>query len=66
MTYDEETSLINDVQQIKKEVRENNVMLKEIIKYINYISFNANNENENDFMRNVLANLLSNINFINK
>lgn len=40
--------------------RENNKMLKQIIAYINYINGNANNENENDFVRNVIANLMSN------
>lgn len=45
--------------------RENNKMLKQIIAYINYINSNANNENENDFVRNVIANLISN-SFIGK
>ena len=40
--------------------RENNKMLKQIITYINYINSNASNENENDFVRNVIANLISN------
>jgi hypothetical protein len=37
----------------------NNSMLKEIIKYINYINSNAENENNNDFIRNVIANVVS-------
>lgn len=38
---------------------DNNRMLKEIIKYINYINSNAENENNNDFIRNVIANVVS-------
>lgn len=41
-------------------IKENNEMLKQIIAYINYINGHANNENENDFIRNVIANLISN------
>lgn len=35
-------------------------MLKQIIAYINHINANADNENNNDFIRNILANLISN------
>lgn len=38
---------------------DNNRMLKEIVKYINYINSNAENENNNDFIRNVIANVVS-------
>ena len=41
-------------------LRDNNRMLKEIIAYINLIDSKANEENNNDFLRNVLANLISN------
>lgn len=40
--------------------KENNYMLKQIIAYINHINANADNENNNDFIRNILANLVSN------
>lgn len=72
MTYNEETNLLNDIEDIKevirsptykqllKETHENNIMLKEIIKFINTYLSNHNNENDNDFFRNVLANLISN------
>lgn len=72
MTYNEETNLLNNVEDIKevirsptferllKETHENNIMLKEIIKFINTYLSNHNNENDNDFFRNVLANLISN------
>lgn len=72
MTYNEETNLLNNIEDIRevirsptfkqllKETHENNVMLKEIIKCINTYLSNHNNENDNDFFRNVLANLISN------
>jgi hypothetical protein len=72
MTYNEETNLLNNIEDIKevirsptfkqllKETHENNIMLKEIIKFINTYLSNHNNENDNDFFRNVLANLISN------
>lgn len=41
--------------------RENNIMLKEIISAINMYIKNADNENMQDFGRNILANLISNI-----
>ncbi len=41
-------------------LRDNNRMLKEIIAYINFIDSKANEENNNDFLRNILANLISN------
>ena len=39
--------------------KENNKMLKEIIKYINYTIAKAHDENVDDFGRNVLANMVS-------
>ena len=39
---------------------DNNRMLKEIIAYINMIDSNRVNENNDDFIRNILANLISN------
>lgn len=40
--------------------QENNKILKEIIKYINYTIAKAYEENIDDFGRNVLANTISN------
>lgn len=72
MTYDEETDILNGIEELRtairspsykqllKETHENNIMLKEIIKFINTYLSNHNNENDNDFFRNVLANLISN------
>lgn len=71
MTYKEETYIINTLKELKetiespnfkqfqKEVHENNIMLKAIIKYINTSLAHHNQENSNDFDRNVLANLVS-------
>jgi hypothetical protein len=63
MTRDEEIELLDNLERIRDETHENNIMLKEIIKFINSVILNARKENEDDFGRNVLANLLSN--FIN-
>lgn len=72
MTYNEETNLLNNVEDIKEVIRsptfkqlirethENNIMLKQIIKVINTYVANHHNENDDDFVRNVLANLISN------
>lgn len=52
MTADEEKELLYLV-------RDNNRMLKEIIEYINLKGSQANNENIDDFIRNIIANLIS-------
>ena len=72
MTYKEETYVLDTLKELKERIRdmplnqlvrethENNIMLRQLIKYFNKeISF-ANQENENDFMRNIIANLISN------
>lgn len=41
-------------------LRDNNRMLKEIIAYINLINSKAEEENIYDFLRNILANFISN------
>ena len=61
MTYDEETYLLNSIERIEKKVNENNKMLRSIIKVLNYYLANAKNENEQDFGRNILANMISNM-----
>ena len=61
MTYDEETYILDSIKQIKHEVHQNNLMLSDICKVINTYLTNHNKENEEDFGRNVLANLLSNM-----
>lgn len=57
--YDEETYLLNTITRIRNETHENNIMLKQIIKVINTYIAHHNQENSNDFDRNVLANLIS-------
>ena len=59
MTYEEESYLLDSIEQIKKETHENNVMLRQIIKVINTYITRHHQENEDDFNRNVLANLIS-------
>ena len=48
------------IKKIYNLLRDNNRMLKEIIRYINYINSSAETENNNDFIRNVIANIISN------
>ena len=59
MTYDEETYLLNTITRIRNETHENNIMPKQIIKVINTYIAHHNQENSNDFDRNVLANIIS-------
>ena len=72
MTYKEETYVLDTLKEIQdfirsptlkqliKETHENNIMLKEIVKCINTYIKHHPIENDNDFMRNILANLISN------
>lgn len=78
MTYDEESYVLDTLKEIQetirspefkqliKETHENNIMLKGIIKYINTTIAHHNQENSNDFDRNVLANIVSGIFDFNK
>ena len=59
MTYNEETTLLDSIKQIKEETHLNNLMLCDICEVINMYLANHNKENEDDFGRNVLANLIS-------
>lgn len=52
--------MIRTLKEILELLKDNNRMLKEIIRYINYINAHADTENNNDFVRNVVANLVSN------
>lgn len=52
--------MTNNIEELLQLTKENNYMLKQIIAYINSINRNADNENSNDFIRNILANLISN------
>lgn len=61
MTYEEESYILDSITQIKAETHENNKMLSQLCSIVNTWLANHHQENENDFGRNVLANLLSNI-----
>lgn len=68
MTSKEETYILDSIKKIKREmhennllVKENNIMLKDIIRTINTFLARHHQENEDDFNRNVMANLVSNI-----
>ena len=78
MTYDEESYVLDTLKELKEKIRdmpleqlikethENNIMLKQIIKAINTWLSHHNQENSNDFDRNVLANFVSNMFDFNK
>jgi hypothetical protein len=59
MTYNEESYLLDTISGMASEMHENNLMLQGICKVVNTYLANHNKENEEDFGRNVLANLLS-------
>lgn len=59
MTRKEENYILDLLERIRDETHENNIMLKQIIKYINTINAQHHQENDNDFGRNVLANVVS-------
>ena len=66
MTYQEESYVLDSINQIKHEVHQNNLMLKAICEVINTYIANHHKENEEDFGRNVLANLISSSIDLNK
>lgn len=66
MNYDEEDYILDSIEQIRKETHENNIMLRQIVKLINTYLARHHQENEDDFNRNVLANLISSTIDINK
>lgn len=59
MTRREEKLVFEMLAQIRYEVNRNGAMLDGICDAINTYLVNHNSENENDFMRNVIANLIS-------
>lgn len=61
MTYKEEQYILDSIEQIRDETHLNNLMLCDICEVINVYLANHHKENEDDFGRNVLANLLSNM-----
>ena len=59
MTYEEETYLLDSIKQLRQVVMENNRLLHQIVDVVNVYLANHQKENEDDFGRNVLANLIS-------
>jgi hypothetical protein len=59
MTYNEESYILDNITQIREEVHQNNLMLKDLCNVVNVYLANHSSENENDFGRNILANLIS-------
>lgn len=78
MTYEKENYVLDTLKEIQetirspefkqliKEIHENNIMLRQIIKVINTWFAYHNQENDNDFNRNIMTNLVSNIFNFNK
>ena len=78
MTYDKERYVLDTLKEIQetirspefkqliKETHENNIMLRQIIKVINTWIKHHQQENDNNFNKNVMANLVSNIFDFNK
>ena len=61
MTYKKESYILDSITQIKAEVHHNNLMLQDLCNAVNIYLANHHKENEDDFGRNVLANLVSNM-----
>lgn len=59
MTHKDEKYILNTIT-------ENNIMLERIIQILNTYIANSSQENDNDFSRNVLANIVSEIFTSNK
>ena len=59
MTRKDEHYIFETLDRIRSETHENNLMLKQICNVINTYLANHQRENEEDFGRNVLANLIS-------
>ena len=59
MTYDEESYILDSIEQIKQETHENSLMLSQLCSVVNTWLSHHPQENEDDFERNILANLVS-------
>ena len=59
MTRRDEEYLFECIEDIQATVHENNCMLRQICHVINVYMSRHNDENNEDFIRNVLANLIS-------
>ena len=61
MTRRQENTLIRALGDIYSEVHENNIMLHQLCQVVNTYLSRHHQENEDDFGRNVLANLVSEV-----
>ena len=61
MTRVGEKKLLDRLEDVEEEVHENNIMLRQIIKVINIYLSRHHQENEDDFGRNVMANIVSEV-----
>lgn len=61
MTKRDEEWLLQKTFENNQLLKENNKMLKQIVNVLNYYISHAREENEQDFGRNVLANLISSV-----
>ena len=61
MTKRDEEWLLQKTFENNQLLKENNKMLKQIVNVLNYYISHAREENKQDFGRNVLANLISNV-----
>lgn len=59
MTYNEEGYILDSITQIKEETHQNNLMLQDLCTVVNTWLSHHHQENEDDFMRNIWANLIS-------
>ena len=59
MTYKEESYILDSIEQIKQKTHENNLMLSQLCSVVNTWISHHPQENEDDFLRNILANLIS-------
>jgi hypothetical protein len=59
MTRRQENTILEALEEIYSEVHENNIMLHQLCQVVNTYLSRHNVENEDDFGRNILANLIS-------
>ena len=57
----DEEYLLRTTYENNRLLKDNNKMLKQIIGVLNYYISHAQEENDNDFNRNIIANMLSNL-----
>ena len=59
MRYRDEQYVLDTLDDIRKEIHENNIMLQHICSYINSVLSTRKNDEQNTFEQNVVANLVS-------